>query len=234
MTARAASAAVLILVPIAFNVAFTLLGRAFEYPGILRRPTDEILRRFDAGGARLRTLWWAFMLTALAMLPMTALLGILIGYTQPELGIASVLVGAAAAIVQTLGLARWPFVVPELARRWVAAASANGPAGDRAALEVTFVALHRYLGIGVGEHLGYLLTGAWTVLAGWALWVGATVPGPLALLGLPIGLAILIGSLEFVGPSEPEGWALAGRIILIAYIAWSIWLIALGVALIVA
>ena len=33
---------------------------------------------------------------------------------------------------------------------------------------------------------------------------------------------------EFVGPDEPGGWALAGTIVPIAYIAWSVWLILIG------
>jgi hypothetical protein len=46
----------LILIPIAFNVTFLLLGKAFEYPDILRKPTDYILRQFQADGAPLRRL----------------------------------------------------------------------------------------------------------------------------------------------------------------------------------
>jgi hypothetical protein len=37
---------------------------------------------------------------------------------------------------------------------------------------------------------------------------------------------------KFVGPNEERGWPLAGAIVSIAYIAWSIWLIALGVGFI--
>ena len=51
-------------------------------------------------------------------------------------------------------------------------------------------------------------------------------------IGLPIGVALLLGSLEFVGPNEKAGWKLAGTIVPIAYVAWSIWLIALGIGLI--
>ena len=36
----------LIIVPIAFNATFFLLQRAFEYPDVLRKPTDYIFRRF--------------------------------------------------------------------------------------------------------------------------------------------------------------------------------------------
>lgn len=43
----------LIVIPIAFNITFFLLQRSFEYPNILRKPTDYILRRFKDGGAPL-------------------------------------------------------------------------------------------------------------------------------------------------------------------------------------
>ena len=39
-------------------------------------------------------------------------------------------------------------------------------------------------------------------------------------------------SLEFVGPAERTGWRLAGAITPIAYVAWSVWLVGVGVALI--
>ena len=42
----------LIAMPVAFNVSFALLGARFDYPDILRRPTEEILERFRAGGPR--------------------------------------------------------------------------------------------------------------------------------------------------------------------------------------
>jgi hypothetical protein len=40
-------------------------------------------------------------------------------------------------------------------------------------------------------------------------------------------------SLEFVGPFEHGGWKLAGAVTPLAYVAWSLWLIAGGVALLV-
>jgi hypothetical protein len=49
--------------------------------------------------------------------------------------------------------------------------------------------------------------------------------------GIPIGVAVLIGTLKFAGPNEGRGWPLVGPIVPIAYIAWSLWLVALGVAL---
>ena len=50
MSAEVATAVLLIAVPIAFNLAFFELGRAFDYPNILRKEPDEILRRFARRG----------------------------------------------------------------------------------------------------------------------------------------------------------------------------------------
>ena len=98
---------------------------------------------------------------------------------------------------------------------------------------MAFAVLHRYLGVGIGEHIGYLATGAWTLLLAASIASGAVVPGWMAIVGVAIAIALLIGTLEFVGPNERDGWALAGTIVPIAYIAWSIWLIVLGVLLLI-
>jgi hypothetical protein len=42
----------------------------------------------------------------------------------------------------------------------------------------------------------------------------------------------MVGSAEFLGPNEERGWNVAGGAIPILYIAWSIWLLAMGIALI--
>jgi hypothetical protein len=229
MSAEVLTAVLLVAVPIAFNVAFFELGRVFDYPNILRKEPDEILRRFAAGGPGLLLRWHALLLSALAMLPLVALLAVRIG-APPAITAVTIVIGSAAALVQTLGLVRWPFAVPELARRYVAA---DGPDAEttRQSVELTFATLHRLLGVGIGEHLGYLLTGLWTLLAAGSILTTAVLPGWLGLLGLPIGAALLIGSLEFVGPNEKDGWPLAGTIVPIAYIGWSLWLVAMGIVL---
>jgi hypothetical protein len=216
-------------VPIAFNIAFVALGRAFDYPNILRKEPDEILQRFAAGGPGLLLRWHALLLSALAMLPLVALLAVALA-APPALTAVAIVIGAAAALVQTLGLVRWPFAVPELARRYVAA---DGPdaAATRSEIELTFATLNRLLGVGIGEHLGYLLTGLWTLLVAGSILATSVLPGWLGLIGLPIGAALMVGALEFVGPNEKDGWRLAGAIVPIAYIAWSLWLVVLGVFL---
>jgi Domain of unknown function (DUF4386) len=98
-------------------------------------------------------------------------------------------------------------------------------------VEVIFQSFHRYLGVAVGEHLGYAFTGIWTILAGVALVDSGVVANWLGIIGIAIGPFFLLCSLEFVGRDSDVGWRLAETLTPIAYIAWSVWLIATGIAL---
>jgi hypothetical protein len=218
----------LIAVPLAFNVAFAMLAARFDYPDVLRRPTGEVLARFRAGGTPLVLTWWAFALTAVMLAPLVVLLSRSIDDADPTLLALATTVGVLASLVQFLGLVRWPFVVPYLAR---AAADPEAGAARREAVDVVFQAFNRYLGVAVGEHLGYGLTGAWTALAGVAFTQTAAAPGWVGVIGIVIGPVLVLCSLEFVGGHEPGGWRLAERVTPVAYVAWSLWLAAAGVAL---
>ncbi len=218
----------LVGLPIAFNVCFFLLGKLFDYPSVLRSPVETILSRFHAGGSRLKLLWYGFMLTAVVLVPVVVLLGQVLARDDLQIVPVMTTVGVLAATVQFLGLARWPFLVPALARTYED--SGSSPAA-REATAVAFDALHRYLGVAVGECLGYLFTGAWTILVGAAMLQSTTFDPWLALPGIVIGSFLILGSLEFVGPHEEEGWKLAGSVVPVAYTAWSAWLVATGIVL---
>jgi Domain of unknown function (DUF4386) len=226
VSVETAAGVVLIVAPLWFNANFALLGKRFEYPDILRRPTSEVLERFRAGGSSLILLWWTFMLSGLLLIAAAVLLGQVLGFV----GIVplATAIGVLAGLVQMLGLLRWVYVVPSLARAY--ADTTLGPQ-QREMHIVVFRALHQYLGVGVGEHLGYLFTGIWSVLIGIGVIQGTAVPTWLGWPGVVIGAGLVVGSVEFLGPNEERGWGLAGAAIPVLYIAWSLWLFAIGVAL---
>ncbi|HEX6712310.1 MAG TPA: DUF4386 domain-containing protein [Thermoleophilaceae bacterium] len=228
MSAATAAGVLLIALPIAFNVAFGLLAARFDYPDILRRPTSEVLARFRDGGAGLVLLWWAFALTAVVLAPTVVLLAAALADADGALIAVGAVVGVLAALVQFLGLVRWPFVVPYLA---AAETAPESTPEERAAVDVVFQSLNRYLGVAVGEHLGYLFTGLWTVLAGAAMTQSTEVPDVIGVIGIVVGPALMLCSLEFVGRTGDHGWKVAESLTPIAYVAWSLWLAATGIAL---
>jgi hypothetical protein len=231
MTVQSAAAALLIILPLAFNLFFFVLGRRFDYPNILRSPTGEVLSRFTAGGVGLKLLWYGFMLTAVLLAPLAVLVGQVLSRDGLAIVPTATVVGVLAAVVQFFGLARWPFLVPILARKYDDPVSSEA---TREATVVVFESFHTYLGVAIGECLGYLLTGAWTVLVAVAMLQSSTFPAWLAWPGIAIGLCLAVGSLEFVGRFEEKGWKLAGIMVPIAYTAWSLWLVVAGVVVFIA
>jgi hypothetical protein len=228
MSAAIAAGLLLIALPIAFNAAFAALAVKFGYPDILRHPTEEVLGRFRDGGFSLVLIWWGFAMTAVLLAPLAVLVsGALPGADSVLLGVGTT-VGVLAALVQFLGLIRWPFLVPYLAR---AAAEPDATAARKEAIDIVFQSFNRYLGVAVGEHLGFLLTGAWSILVGSAVIQDAQLPVWLGIAGIAIGAVLVLCSLEFVGPFEPKGWKLAATLTPITYFVWSLWLIATGIAL---
>jgi len=219
-----ATGTLLIALPIAFNVFFGMLAARFEYPDILRHPTSDVLAKFRAGGSGLLLTWWGFAMTALVFAPVSILVSAQLGGANATLVQAATVIGVLSALVQTLGLVRWPFMVPHLAR-----ASENATPAQSEAIDVVFQSFNRYLGVAVGEHLGYLLTGTWTVLVGIASLQAGLLPAWMGIIGIVIGAVLALTSLEFVGPFEKDGWKLAGAVVPVAYVAWSLWLAGLGV-----
>ena len=228
MTTQVLTGLLLVVLPVAYNGLYTLLARSFDYPDILRRPTDQVLARFAAGGSRLVGIWWGFAMSAVLLAPVVVLLSATLADADPTIRGLATAIGLLAALVQFLGLVRWPFAVPQLAR--LAGDPATTPA-TRDAVEVVFQTLNRYLGVAVGEHLGYLFTGIWTALAGVALIQPDLLHPLFGIVGLVLAPLFVLGSLEFIGPFEPGGWKLAGTLVPFAYIGWSIWLLALGIGL---
>src|ERR687892_696438 len=191
MTTEVLTGVLLIVLPVGYNVLYTTPARSFDYPDILRGPTAEVLERFAAGGSRLILTWWGFAMTAVLLAPAAVLVSQTLGDANPAVLSLATTVGVLAALVQFLGLIRWPFAVPHLAREMADPASS---AGKRETVEVIFQTLNRYLGVAVGEHLGYLFTGVWTGLVGAAVLQSEVLPPAFGVIGLILAPLFLLGS----------------------------------------
>ncbi|MBO9590968.1 DUF4386 domain-containing protein [Devosia sp.] len=200
----------MIAVPLMFMAAFTALQMTFDYPGILRQPANEILAGFSAGGTGLLALWYVFMLSALAFIPVGVLSGLWLWERNRAAAAFAATFGILAGLVQGLGLLRWVILVPSLAQS----------SADPAVTQAVFDAFHLYAGAGIGEHFGYLFTALWTISVAAALWHSHRL---VAGIGMVLALGVLAGM------AEPFGFALAGIINAAAYTLWAVWLVVLGI-----
>ncbi|WP_327589171.1 DUF4386 family protein [Nonomuraea sp. NBC_00507] len=197
----------LIAAVVAANLAFAGLAATFDYPGVLAEPPGRILAAFAANQAVVSGWFLLLAVSALALVPAAVLLGRLLP-PGPAAAL-SVPVGVLAGLVQALGLLRWPYAVPALAH-----------AADPGAAETTFAALHGYLGTGIGETLGYLLTAAWTALVLAAL---PRRPRWFAVAGVVSAVAIAAGVLTPLAVPGADLVNFAG------YVVWSVWALVLAV-----
>lgn len=201
-----------VLVPLAFLVGFTALGSTFDYPQILREPTAEVLEKFRSSEAQIMPAWFLMFFAACVFIPLSGALSFM--FHQGIRKSISITLGLAAGLVQLIGLSRWIFAVPVLARL---EQSPDTAVTARAIFEV----LHQFLGVGLGEFAGYLFTALWTIVL--CLSLDSHGRKKLALLGHILSIGILSGCLEMFG------FSIFGAINAIAYLAWSLWMNWLGI-----
>lgn len=215
-TARTAGI-LLIAVPLIFTAGFTGLQMTFEYPDILRHPAGDVLTRFASAGADLHLYWYAMMSASLLMIGGVIAAGLVFWKRDPFLATLSLGAGVLAGLVQALGLLRWVMLVPSLAAMYVAPGATEI---DRAMAISLFDAANHYLGMGVGEHLGYFFTAIWTVLISALIFRTHRI---MAIAGVVIALGVVSGMLE------PFGVPLTGMINAISYTLWALWTLILGI-----
>lgn len=217
---RIITGSLLIIAPILFMTAFTLLQINFEYPDILRQPAITVMEKFVVGGRGLIANWYAMVISAFLFIPIAVLLHPYLAQKDSNLMPIGTVFGITAGIVQMLGFIRWPFLVPSLAQTYLDPISSEA---TRAAIAVTFSAFNQYAGVGIGEHLGYLFTALWTILIGIAMMKTPHFRGWLGWVGIFSAVGILFGLLE------PAGLSLAGLINAFAYIVWAVWMVIVGI-----
>jgi hypothetical protein len=203
---RRRTAVLLILAAVLANVAFTALGSIFNYPDVLDEPAGDVLASFREHQGAVSAWFTVLALSAALLAPIAV--GVARLSSRREMRIA-MWVGIAAAVVQVIGLLRWPILVP-------------GYAADDA--RDAFTTASDILGTAIGETIGYLLTALWTALVIAAL--GRSFAGRwFVILG---GAA---AALVFVGVFSPLGVEIIDTANFIGYVLWSLWLIAFGVRL---
>ena len=111
MTTRR-TAALLILAAVLANVGFTALGSIFNYPDVLDEPAGAVLADFREHEGAVSAWFSVLALSAALFAPIALGVGRLSEHRAMRI---AVRVGIAAAVVQVVGLLRWPILVPGFA-----------------------------------------------------------------------------------------------------------------------
>lgn len=227
-TARPVTGACAIALAIVFNIPFAILAATYDYPDVLRRPAGEALDLFAAGGASLVLTWHAFALSALALIPMAFALSLTPARVaqRPALAIGAAATGALSGLAQAIGLWRWVFVVPGLARTH---ADTAAPIESRRAAEHVFAALNQYGGVAIGEHLGQWLLALFVLMLSLLQWSERKRLS--ATLGMVTALTIAIGTGEGLAIALGASGEAFSAATIGGFLGLTLWLIATGVGL---
>ncbi|WP_338869010.1 DUF4386 domain-containing protein [Spirosoma sp. SC4-14] len=202
----------------------SVLSARFHFPDILREPASVALPLFAANQSVIVPAYYVFMLSGLLYLPMSILLRRQLSASATQTaGNLLVGLGVATALFQTIGFSRWLFAVPYLADAYEQA-TANPTLRD--SISLLYDTLNRYAGMTIGEHLGFLAMGGWTIC------LALMLPRPNRFARWFSASGILIGGLIMVSIAEHFGTAQAGLFGLLNFIAntlWSVWMLVLAV-----
>lgn len=204
-------------------VPYTILTIIFDYPNILREDPGVILTKFYGGGTPLILVWWLFAIVGLPLLEAYVLIGQKLESKFYFVRWATTL-AVISGIVQIIGLLRWTFVVPILAKTFVTSQNES----VREICKVVFQTIHQFGGVILGEHIGQLFTIAWIVIISsafdklglmskWIIWLGYTSAFIYLLAQAELFATVI--------PNFPV-WTLAG---LIGSTMWLIWMIIIGI-----
>ena len=209
------------------NIPYALLIANFNYPDILREPAADVLTQFQAGGSTLIYTWLAFAWVGLPLMFGTVMLKRLLEAEGHPLLETATTLGIIGLILAVVGLTRWVFVVPVLARLYTDPASSEAV---RAAALVTFQAIHQYGGVVIGEHISQFMTIVWMALISGMMLRSAFFSAWQGWLGFVAAVVFFLAQSELLATVIP-GFPEVPEAGLIGSLLWLLWMIVLGVAL---
>jgi len=213
----------LLLMPLLIVISWTGLIIHYDYPDILRAPVEVILYKYHEGGLTLRMYWAGMVLSSLLIIPIVLLFSRLTRQINPSLSLAAVGIGLSSAIFHVAGFSRWLFAVDYLAVQYTGYDIPTA-AAQREAIGILFHTLHLYLGVTIGETLGFATMGVWAILIAVSLYRSGYLNVWLLVLSIGSGIGIMAGILEWVGLSIAvaiNAYAYQLWILIIAYLGIS-------------
>jgi Domain of unknown function (DUF4386) len=198
-----------------------ILGANFNFPDILRQPAENAFKLFRENQTIIVFGYYIFLLSSLLFIPLTIILQKTLYQTKNKTALHLFLgFGLATAIFQCIGFVRWIFVMPFLTESYF-----NNPESQKT-ITIVYEMLNRYAGMSIGEHLGFLIMGCWTICLGLIMLKHPKFNKWLSYIGFIIGILLIVSIAEHFGGVLSSMFA---DINMIANTLWTIWLIVIAV-----
>lgn len=205
------------------SVGFLILADHFSFPEILRVSSQERLALFRQNQGLIVPAYYMMGLSGLTQIIVAVLFHQSFARPGSTLLLGALVAGVLAGAFQMMGFMRWPIAVPYLAEQMAAAPSPE----IQNVVALLEGLLNRYAGMVIGEHLGFLAQGTWTLLISLAMLRGRLFAWPYGLVGLVLGALIIVSAFEQLGgPFEVIGFLSAP-----VSAAWLGWLLMCGISL---
>jgi Domain of unknown function (DUF4386) len=203
---------------------FFVLVSVFSFPDILREPAADRLKLFMENYSVVVPTYFALALTGLSQAALGVLIWLCAKRRDETFLVVSVLFGVLCGAFQIMGFMRWPIVIP-----YIAEAMAGAKTAEAQYVVVMMEGLmNRFAGMTIGEHLGFLGMGLWTLLLGFAIRKESFMDRRLGLAGIILGLATLVIAMEPLGGIFST-W---GEITAALFAFWTTWLVLMAISLI--
>ena len=213
-----------VLGAILVNIPYTLLILNFDYPDILRAPVDQILTQFHQGGNSLIFTWLAFAWVGLPMLLAAIMLKRILDNGHSNFLETATIIGIIGFVVQVIGLLRWVFVVPVIARNYIDPATSTSM---KEALSSLFIGINQYGGVVLGEHLGQFFIIIWMSMISAIIYTSPLFAKWVAWLGWIASAVYLLGQTELFATAIP-GFPVVSWAGLSGSLLWLLWMVVIG------
>ncbi len=198
-----------------------LLGKYFNFPDILRQPAQNAFSLFKAHEFYILIGYYSFLISALVFTPLSYTLKYILQETTHKFA-SNILVGLGllTTIFQGIGFVRWIFVMPYLTTIYFENIH------ERPHIILMYEVLNRYVGMSIGEHLGFLAMGFWTICVGIMLIYHKNFPKWIGYTGILLGFLLIVSILEHFGG---KNGAIFGTINFLANTFWTFWLLFIAI-----
>lgn len=198
-------------------VAFLVLMAIFQFPDILRESSTVRLALFVENQDVIIPTYYLLALTGIMNIVIASLI-FYIFEKKSLILVLSLVFGILTGIFQTIGFIRWSFLIPYLS---------NLQDTPDELITVLEGAFNSYAGMAIGENLGFLMQGLWTICLSIAFLQNKYLSNVLSKYGLIIGGLTVLMAFETFGGSL----TILGELVNPVETAWYIWLVFIAISI---